>query len=217
MKEVIKSSKRFFALILLATVFGFTQNALSQVTIGSAQIPDTNALLDLTQGATTTKGLLLPRVNLVSERSPLPMTAHTAGMTVYNLAASTDTVPSSYRVSPGFYYNTGSRWERIRTATERNWFYMPSIVLDVSTAGPHTVNLHNKYANIFQNRAVRSPNSPDAPKTILGKGEVYYYVTGYDASVFQKVTLTDDGKLIYEVNVNNVSDTTYMNIIFVER
>jgi trimeric autotransporter adhesin len=59
-----------------------------------------NALLEL---ETTNKGLLLPRIALANVSSPTPLTAHIAGMTVFNTA-------NNGIVSPGFYCNDGTMW-----------------------------------------------------------------------------------------------------------
>ncbi len=86
----------------------------AQVTIGSGNPPNTNALLDLKEsGTTSTKGLLMPRVALISTTSYAPMTAHEMGMTVYNTATQGD-------VTPGYYYNDGNKW--IRLETPAAWF-----------------------------------------------------------------------------------------------
>jgi len=49
------------------------------------------------------KGLLIPRVALTGTSSPAPLTAHVAGMMVYNTATAGD-------VTPGFYYDNGTKW-----------------------------------------------------------------------------------------------------------
>jgi len=49
------------------------------------------------------KGLLIPRVALTNTTSFAPLTAHVAGMVVYNTVTVSD-------VSPGFYYDNGTKW-----------------------------------------------------------------------------------------------------------
>lgn len=49
------------------------------------------------------KGLLIPRVSLTSTTSFAPLSAHVAGMLVYNTVALNDVVP-------GFYFNNGTIW-----------------------------------------------------------------------------------------------------------
>lgn len=62
-----------------------------------------NSVLEI---ESTNKGLLLPRLGLSSTASFAPLAAHIAGMTVYNTATAAD-------VTPGFYYNDGSKWVRL--------------------------------------------------------------------------------------------------------
>lgn len=79
-----------------------TQLTIAQVGIGTTT-PNADAELDI---VSTNRGLLMPRVNLTSTILSTPMTAHVAGMTVYNLNTNLD-------VTPGFYYNNGTIWVRI--------------------------------------------------------------------------------------------------------
>lgn len=77
--------------------------------------PNKNSVLDLNKtDGTSEKGLLLPKVALSSTSDPSPLSAHTAGMYVYNtaLAGTTGTA-----VSPGEYYNDGKKWIRVATSS----------------------------------------------------------------------------------------------------
>lgn len=49
------------------------------------------------------KGLLIPRIVLVSTTSATPMSTHVAGMVIYNTATAGE-------VSPGLYFNDGIKW-----------------------------------------------------------------------------------------------------------
>ncbi len=99
--------KIFFKCYLLVLMFLSPFCANAQVTIGSGEEPHTDALLDLKQNedGTSTKGMLLPRVSLTSTASEEPLSAHVAGMTVYNTATNND-------VTPGIYHNDGTKWVR---------------------------------------------------------------------------------------------------------
>ncbi|WP_051882161.1 hypothetical protein [Chryseobacterium soli] len=68
-----------------------------------------NLSSDLTLGSSD-KGLLLNRVSLVSTSSSIPLSAHVAGMTVYNNATAGD-------VTPGIYYNDGTKWIKTSAGT----------------------------------------------------------------------------------------------------
>ncbi len=65
-----------------------------------------NSLLEM---ETKDKGMLLPRVELEETTKFEPLKAHIAGMTVYNTATSGD-------VTPGYYYNDGTKWVRLADA-----------------------------------------------------------------------------------------------------
>jgi len=91
-------------LFLLLSAFAITE-IYPQVGIGTV-VPDSNSALDVTA---TDKGLLIPRVALSATTATTPLSAHIAGMTIYNTATVSD-------VTPGFYYNNGARWIRASDA-----------------------------------------------------------------------------------------------------
>jgi len=82
---------------LLISLAGFSQNV--GINASGAQ-PNASAGLDVDF---TNMGLLIPRVNLISTSSFAPLSAHVAGMVVYNTATSND-------VTPGFYCDNGTKW-----------------------------------------------------------------------------------------------------------
>lgn len=77
----------------------------AQVGIGTTN-PNENSVLEI---YSPDKGVLMPRVALTDINSPAPLSAHVAGMTVYNTATA-GTVPN--QVIPGFYVNDGTKWIR---------------------------------------------------------------------------------------------------------
>jgi len=91
-------------LLICICAFNFLR---AQVKIGAPGDPDLNAVLELTGP----KGLLLPRVSLAGTTDPSPLSAHTAGMVVYNTSTAGD-------IKPGYYYNDGVKWLRITNAGE---------------------------------------------------------------------------------------------------
>ncbi len=62
-----------------------------------------NSVLEM---ESTNKGMLLPRLALSATTNVSPLSAHVAGMVVYNTATAGD-------VLPGYYYNDGAKWIRI--------------------------------------------------------------------------------------------------------
>ncbi|NDV46797.1 hypothetical protein D0T49_07025 [Paludibacter sp. 221] len=106
----------------------FIFNANAQVTIGADRAPNDNAILEL---ASANKGLLLPRVTLTDTETPSPLNNHVAGMAVYNTAtAGADDVA----VTPGMYYNDGTRWVRQQEATTSR------TIVFVDTTNPNNAN-----------------------------------------------------------------------------
>lgn len=106
---------RIYALITFALMTGIAtaQSKIKDGTVtGSSSLPNSNAVLELESAQ---RGFLLPRVPLQATNAPAPLTAHIAGMTVYNTAAA-GTPPVS--VSPGWYYNDGTRWIRLVTSND---------------------------------------------------------------------------------------------------
>ncbi len=103
-----KTIKIKLAVLLLIGIFFLNTQIQAQVTIGSGIAPDDNALLDLKEGdkQPSTKGLLLPRVELKALTNFYPLKAHVKGMFVYNIADVDD------EVFPGCYYNIGTQWVR---------------------------------------------------------------------------------------------------------
>jgi len=193
----------------------------AQITIGSGLIPDPSAILDLksqdptlnVEGVSATQGLLLPRVQLTAAHLAAPMAAHVKGMFVYNTVYSGANADA---VSPGLYYNNGTRW--VKAAQEgTNWFYMPSIVLDVTDYPSTTksVPLYTRFEQQFTNVATRSMGAPAVLKSIPAATDIYYYVTGYDSDVFSNINIDANGNLTYTVDPSKVSEATYMNIVFV--
>src|SRR5258708_28645503 len=86
------------AFILLAGIALF-----AQVGIGTPS-PKGNAALDI---SSATKRLLLPRVALSATNLASPLSAHVAGMLVYNTATAGS---GNTAVVPGVYMNDGTQW-----------------------------------------------------------------------------------------------------------
>ena len=110
MKNSYTPQRLAFVFCCLLSLFSF--NVFAQVGIGTTN-PNANALLDI-DATTTPGGLLLPRVALTATNNFAPLTAHVAGMTVYNTA--TAGIPPN-NVTPGYYYNDGGQWVRIAAAS----------------------------------------------------------------------------------------------------
>jgi len=168
------------------------------------------------------KGFLPTRIPLQTPHDPSPLKAHVPGMIVYN----TTVLKDSLQI--GLYINDGTQWVAFRQSPylSPEWFYMPSFPLDVSATGNYNVNLWDEYNKRFNNLAsgsvIKSSDSatPKPLPKVYAVNELNYYVIGYDASVFSNVSVTPAGILSYSIDATglaNVSDSTYMNIVFVAK
>ncbi|MCL2413631.1 MAG: hypothetical protein FWC94_00035 [Bacteroidales bacterium] len=102
-----KKTNKLVQLILLLLMIQSTANLQAQLRVGGNVAPNPSAVLDLNANDTVigSRGLLLPRVTLISTTNTAPLMEHIAGMLVFNTATSND-------VSPGVYVNDGTRWIR---------------------------------------------------------------------------------------------------------
>src|SRR4051812_28490088 len=95
--------KKHLLLSLVSMLFVLSLAAQQKVkdgTVLNGNLPNKDALLEL---ETSNKGFLMVRVALVQTTNAAPLTAHVAGMMVYNTATTGD-------VTPGIYYNDGTKW-----------------------------------------------------------------------------------------------------------
>lgn len=129
-------------LILCITICCCKVN-FAQLKIGNNPVTiNDNSLLELEH---TSKGLLLPRLSLTATTNASPLSANIAGMVIYNTVTIND-------VTPGYYYNDGSKWVRLLNTTDvtalQPWY-------NVATGAPATSNSQNIYQ--MGNVGVRIP------------------------------------------------------------
>jgi len=94
------------------------------------------------------------------------------------------------------------------------FFYMPSIVFDISVVGTFNRNLYNEYINQFGSPMVISSGSTEGIPTLLAS-QLEYYITYYDTNIFDNLAIDQNGVLTYRVKNSNASEKTFMNIVFV--
>src|SRR5690606_39203040 len=97
------------------------------------------------------------------------------------------------------------------------FFYMPSIVFDVSATGTNlTKNLHQLYFDQFTGGSlIGSAGAPPAIPNIPNASDLYYYITYYDDTVFNNVSINANGILTYDVISTTPNEASFMNIVFV--
>jgi len=220
----MKTNKKFghgFIVLLMSVLY--TGNLYSQVMIGSEQLPKKFSLLEITT-INEKGGLRLPQLSPADKATldayPDAVTFKTSlkkGLVIYN--DDTNCIE---------YWN-GTAWKSLCEGgsggvAEPKWFYMPSIVLDVSKgATPVTVNLYDEYKKQFDRAfggslIIGNPGAPVSPTAITklyAPNELNYYITSYDDDVFYDITLSDTGVLTYKVDTSKLSEATHMNIVFV--
>jgi hypothetical protein len=212
----------------------------AQVTIGLGEAPSSGALLQLKEkevsdnSANATKGLELPRVELVNKNNLYPMfqandpsytgvsktsedKKHT-GLTVYNI-----TTDPNEGFEPGIYVWNGQEWTSskngsIRTSVEQKFFYMPSFNLPLNGTGTLGFDLYEEYKRQFTkngNNAFISNNSTltEIPG-VYKKEDLDFVVTDYDNTVVNIKQILDS-YLIYEVKSTQPSIHSFINIIIV--
>lgn len=117
--------------VLFIIIFSQSAKVFAQVKIGNNPTTiNSDAVLET---ESTNKGLLLPRIALTGTNAAAPLSAHTAGMAVYNTATA-GTSPNN--VTPGIYYNNGSRWIKLDSVAAG----LTNITLTNPTTMTNTVN-----------------------------------------------------------------------------
>lgn len=200
------------ALGLFATV------SFAQVKVGGTPTVNPDAMFEV---EATNKGMLLPRVELVTTDDAAPLADHVQGMTVYN-KATTKSTTNVKGVVPGFYYNDGTKWNEMVTTDNKavKFFYMPSITFDTSVdVTGATKNLYEEYEKQFSlpvgGNHAKSTNAPaNGIPYFASPTDLYYYVTDYDPAVFSNIVITDEGIMTYNVTAA-ATDCTLINIVFV--
>ncbi|WP_233166002.1 beta strand repeat-containing protein [Pedobacter sp. ASV12] len=86
--------------LMLMSFIAFSQEKIKDGSVAGNNLSNKDAILEL---ESISKGLLFTRVSLKATTDASPLSAHVAGMMVYNIATAGD-------VTPGIYYNDGLRW-----------------------------------------------------------------------------------------------------------
>lgn len=191
-------------IILLCSVllFNLPWSLHAQVTIGSDAAPNENALLELREDGVTTKGLLMPRVNLNSLTDPSPLTEHVEGIIVYNLNTTS-------QISPGLYKNDGTRWERMQLPG--NGLTGQVLEMDPVTMSPEWVT---KYIPPAQELGAYSLTKTEAFKYTIGAR----LTANYSGQPYNENSTINDGqwtKIINDITIN-VKNADNKIIIFLQ-
>lgn len=107
---------------LILLVHAYLSNA--QVGIGTIS-PDPSAKLEI---SSSDKGFLPPRVALTANNLAGPISSPATGLLVYNTATAGS---GSAKVTPGYYYYDGNKWQRFESQTQS----MQTIACKVEASG----------------------------------------------------------------------------------
>jgi hypothetical protein len=192
MKTIIKNKKNSqLKLLLLLMIMLGTANMHAQIRVGGSTVANPNAVLDLNANDTIngSKGLLLPRVALVSTTNASPLAGHIKGMFVFNTATVND-------VFSGAYYNDGTKWVRTGESEANNLSIRTRILhMDVDeTIGTQSVILSGESDAVIRGlylQSIRPIFSDDE------MAQTYFTVTS-------SVKFSDDGtKIMWRTKITN--------------
>jgi hypothetical protein len=115
--------------------------------------------------------------------------------------------------------NVSSNWQCLisNTIVEPTFFYMPIIILDTSILGTGFIkDLYAIYSSQFSTPSATSPGAPSEIPIYSDATDLYYYISSYDISVFDNVSVTATGIMSYDV-IDIASSEAFINIVFVPK
>ncbi|OVE62856.1 hypothetical protein B0E34_00645 [Chryseobacterium mucoviscidosis] len=192
---MISKMYKIITLILVMLSYGIT----AQVGINTSS-PDPSSSLDISSNS---KGLLLPRISNLSL-----VTNPATGLVIFDT--------NKKCISQNVGTPAAPDWVCLSPYSAR-FFYMPSVVFDTTTiAAGQTKDLYTLYKNQFSNipSNARSTSAPATIPFFPNATDLYYYVTGYDSTVFRINSISSTGVLNYDV-LANATPASFINIVFV--
>lgn len=174
---------------VLASTLSFGQIGINTST------PNPDAALDV---VSTNKGILNTRITLTSTSSPMPLSAHVAGMMIYNTATVSD-------VTPGLYYNDGSKWIKagatITHALSSSGNTMTSTVNGIARTAPIINSISN---TVSGNTLTTTVNGVSSSSVTLPLGLNIYNSDGTLNS--DRMVNTNNKMLWFQNGVSNVNN-----------
>ncbi|HEY1196603.1 hypothetical protein [Flavobacterium sp.] len=161
--------------------------------------PNKDAVLDLNNtNGTSSKGLLLPQVSLISTTSSLPLSTNVAGMHIYNTATAGS---GTTQVKPGEYSNDGTSWKMIQTTgwglqgnanTTTSNFIGTTDAVDFPIRTNNTERLRVTSAGKLLLGTTTVPTGGTNPKVILNNGTTTGAIQLKDGTEGNNFILTSD-------------------------
>ncbi|WP_282631153.1 hypothetical protein [Empedobacter sedimenti] len=170
----------------------------SQVGINTKN-PAPSSLLDVVSNE---KGILIPRLTTL-ERDRIDKPSN--GLLIYD--------KENQCLSQNIGNDITPEWVCLGITTR--FFYMPSMVIDTSNVGTtKQIDLFSIYKNQFENPMVKSENAKSSIPYFSNAQKLYYYITYYDNSVIDQITIDENGLMKYLVK-GTPSEVSFMNVVFV--
>jgi hypothetical protein len=174
---------------VLASTLSFGQFGINTAT------PNPDAALDV---VSTNKGILNTRIMLTSTLSPSPLSAHVAGMMIYNTATVSD-------VTPGLYYNDGSKWIKTGTAITNALSSSGNTMTSTVNGIARTAPIINSISNtVSGNTLITTVNGISSSSVTLPLGLNIYNSDGTLNS--DRMVNTNNKMLWFQNGVSNVNN-----------
>lgn len=94
-------------------------------------------------------------------------------------------------------------------------FYPPAMTLDASAlVTSQTLDLHQQYSILYGTPMVGSTSAPSAIPT-YAEDELYYYLTDYDTSILDNVSIDDNGVMTYDIIAVPSDNCVIVTVVFV--
>jgi len=135
---------------------------------------------------------------------------------------------SDYGETPGNYEDTTAVYllgvdpngdvMEMNTAKNSRIFYPPAIAIIADVIDTDlTLDLHQSYVDLFEGGGTSFIKSTSAPGAIptYAQDELYYYILNYDTSIFDNVTIDNNGIMEYDVIAVASDNCSFINIVFV--
>lgn len=165
----ITSNNKLYVLLLFVFLSGIFSPVFSQIKVGeNPKSINADAMLEV---ESLNKGLLLPRIALVSTNLSAPLKNFTGGMLVYNTSNSND-------LSPGLYYSDGVKWIRAS-----------------NTSNTPSSNLLNNVQSNIETVATNGQTIFKTPSPITDINKILLYRNG----IMITCTLNNSNSIISEV------------------
>lgn len=182
-----------------------TNGNLVSTVNGVTSAPAVGILTNAVSGVTSTNGTVRLGGTLNSATAINAGTTNTLAITGLNTGVTTDNIVVA---------DPATGVLRQVKAVMPKFFYMPSVVFDISVIGTYSRNLYNEYINQFGTPPIKSTGAVEGIPTLLAS-QLEYYVTYYDTNIFENLSIDQNGVLTYRVKNSSASEKTFMNIVFV--